>query len=37
MFVFDVASVLVQLREARQDSPLNNLQLPIFPFFFLSP
>ena len=40
MFVFDVVSVLMQLGEAREGSPLNNLQLPIFIlvfFFFLNP
>lgn len=36
IFVSDVASVLARLREARQGSPLKNLQLPIFPLFLLS-
>lgn len=35
MFVFDVISVLVQLSEAREGSPLNNLQLPLFLLFLL--
>ena len=36
IFASGVASVLARLREARQGSPLKNLQLPIFPLFLLS-